>query len=231
MGQPNARAAAFFDVDRTSASSNLLNAYLHFTLNGRSPIGKAISVVALLARVPIYAYLDWRDRVRFIERFFRNYNGVPVESLERWARGPGLAYWARHLFREARDQVNWHRQQGHKVVLLTGGLLEMVTPLGEILHADEVMASRCEVSGGRFTGKLESGPLGGSAKAEAAEAWAKQSGIDLSESYAYADDMSDLPLLELVGHPIAVNPARPLERLALSRGWPVHRWTTKGIPS
>ena len=107
----------------------------------------------------------------------------------------------------------------------------MVTPLGEILHADEVMASRCEVSAGRFTGKLESGPLGGSAKAEAAEAWAKQSGIDLSESYAYADDMSDLPLLELVGHPIAVNPERRLEKLAHTRGWPVRRWTTKGVSS
>ena len=129
MGQPNARAAAFFDVDRTSASSNLLNAYLHFTLNGRNPIGKAISVVGLLTKVPIYAYLDWRDRARFIERFFRNYDGVRVEALEHWARGPGLAYWARHLFQEARDQVNWHREQGHRVVLLTGGLFEMVTPL------------------------------------------------------------------------------------------------------
>ena len=231
MGSPNARAAAFFDVDRTCASSNLLNAYLHFALDDKRPLGKAISVVGLLTRVPIYAYLDWRDRVRFIRRFFRNYNGVPLESLELWARGPGLDYWCRRLYQEARDQVNSHREQGHKVVLLTGGLLEMVTPLSEILHADEVMASRCRISEGRFTGELESGPLGGSAKALAAEAWARESGIDLSESYAYADDTSDLPLLDLVGHPIAVNPERRLQKLAHSRGWPVRRWTARGLPS
>lgn len=229
MGQLNARAAAFFDVDRTSASSNLLDAYLHFTLDGKSSLGKAISVAGLLTRVPIYAYLDWRDRVRFIERFFSNYDGVSVQRLERWARGPGLSYWARRLFREASAQASWHREQGHLVVLLTGGLSEMVTPLREILLADEVMASRCRVSKGRLTGVLESGPLGGSAKASAATAWAKCTGIDLSESYAYADDMSDLPLLELVGHPFAVNPERRLEKLAHSRGWPVRRWTAKGV--
>ena len=231
MGQPKAQAAAFFDVDRTSASSNLLDAYLDFTLDGKGPLGRAVSVVGVLTRAPLYAYLDWLDRMRFIERFFKNYNGVSVDAMERWARGPGLDYWSRHLFQETRDQVNWHREQGHKIVLLTGGLLEMVAPLGAILQTDEVMASRCGVSAGRFTGELSSGPLSGAAKAEAAEAWANQSGVDLSESYAYADDMSDLPLLELVGHPVAVNPERRLEKLAHSRGWPVQRWITKGVPS
>ena len=231
MGPTNAHPAAFFDVDRTSASSNLLDAYLDFTLDGKGPLGKAISVGGVLAKAPLYAYLDWLDRVRFIERFFKNYNGVSVEAMERWTQGPGRAYWSRHLFQEARDQVNRHREQGHKVVLLTGGLFEMVVPLGELLQADEVMASRCGVSAGRFTGELSSGPLSGTAKAEAAEAWATQSGVDLSESYAYADDMSDLPLLELVGHPVAVNPERRLEKLARSRGWPVRHWTSKGKPS
>lgn len=231
MGQPNGHAAAFFDVDRTSASSNLLDAYMDFATADKGPLGRAASVAGLLLKAPLYAYLDWTDRLRFIERFFGNYNGVSVERLERWARGPGLAYWSRRLFREAEDQVNWHRQQGHRVVLLTGGLLEMAAPLGAILHAEEVIASRCRVSGGQFTGELETGPLGGSAKATAAEGWACQSGVDLSESYAYADDMSDLPLLELVGHPVAVNPERRLERLARSRGWPVRRWTTKGVPA
>lgn len=229
MGQLNGRAAAFFDVDRTSASSNLLDSYLQFTMDGRGPFGKALAFAGLLTKAPIYAYLDWRDRVRFIEKFFRNYNSVPLERLESWARGPGFDYWTRRLFREAREQADWHRQKGHRLVILTGGLLEMVTPLGDILHADEVMGSRCRISNGRFTGELESGPLGGVGKALAAESWARESGVELSQSYAYADDMSDLPLLELVGHPIAVNPARPLEKIAESRGWPVRHWTTKGM--
>lgn len=231
MGQPNTHPAAFFDVDRTSASSNLLGAYLDFATFGRGPLGRAALVAGMLTKAPFYAYLDWLDRVRFIKRFFRNYNGVAVEKMEHWARGQGLTYWALHLFCEARDQVNWHRDQGHRVVLLTGGLLEMVTPLGELLNADEVMASRCRVAGGRFTGELESGPLGGPAKAEAAEEWARQSDVCLSGSYAYADDMSDLPLLELVGHPVAVNPERKLERLARSRGWPVRRWNSRAMPT
>ena len=229
MGASDPRVAAFFDVDGTSASSNLIDAYLDFALDGRSPLGRAIRLAALAPKIPLYAFQDWVDRVRFIESFFRNYNGVPVESVESWARGPGLDYWARHLFHEAEERAGWHRAQGHDVVLLTGGLREMVAPLGDLLHVDEVMASRCGVSEGRFTGRLESGPLGSSAKAEAARAWAWESGIDLSESYAYADDISDLPLLELVGHPVAVNPERRLRKLARTRAWPVHHWNARGI--
>lgn len=231
MDPPDSCIAAFFDVDHTSASSNLLDAYLDFTSNGKGPVGRAVSGAAVLAKAPFYACLDWFDRVRFIKQFFKNYNGVSVETMERWARGPGLDYWNRRLFQEALRQVAWHREQGHRIALLTGGLLEMVAPLGQILQADEVLASRCSVSNGLFTGVLELGPLSGAAKAEAAEAWARESGIDLSQSSAYADDMSDLSLLELVGHPIVVNPERRMEKLARSRGWPVRRWTTRGLPT
>ena len=135
------------------------------------------------------------------------------------------------FFRRLANRSTGTESKAIRLCFSPGASSKWSAPLGEILQTDEVMASRCGVSAGRFTGELSSGPLSGAAKAEAAEAWANQSGVDLSESYAYADDMSDLPLLELVGRPVAVNPERRLEKLAHSRGWPVQRWITKGVPS
>lgn len=228
MGRPDARAAAFFDVDRTTASSNLLDAYLDYALEGKKLLGRGIWLGTFVPKLPLYALLDWTDRVRFIRGFFRNYRGMTLEDLESWANRKSGDYWRRRLFGEARAAVEWHRERGHKIVLLTGGLMEMVRPLGDLLEVDEVMASRGKVTAGRFTGEMESEPLSGPGKAKAARFWADGSGVDLSESYAYADDMSDLPLLELVGHPIVVNPERRLEKLARAKGWPVRRWTLKG---
>ena len=229
MGGPNARTAAFFDVDRTIASSNLLDVYLDYALEGKGPLGRTLWAAAFAPRIPFYALTDWTDRVKFIKKFFKNYRGATVNDLEGWAERRGPGYWSRRIFREARDEVERHRTDGHKVVLLTGGLMEMVRPLGALLNVDEVMASRGGVSGGRFTGDMASGPLSGDGKAQAAKRWAEESGADLSESYAYADDISDLPLLELVGHPVAVNPERRLDKEARARGWPVRRWTLKGL--
>ena len=228
MGGPNARVAAFFDVDRTIASSNLLDVYLDYALEGKSLLSRGLWFAAFAPRVPLYALTDWTDRVKFIKGFFKNYRGSAVGDLVGWAKRRGAEYWGRRLFREARDEVERHRTDGHKVVLLTGGLMEMVRPLGDLLGVDEVMASRGKVDGERFTGELEFGPLSGAGKAEAAKSWAEKCGVVLSDSYAYADDISDLPLLELVGHPIAVNPERRLGKLARAKGWPVQWWTLKG---
>ena len=228
MGRPDSRAAAFFDVDRTIASSNLLSVYLDLALEGKGLLSRGVWITAFLPKIPLYAYLDWTDRVRFIKSFFKNYKGLQVESVQTWAERRGPEYWRPRLFEEALREIESHREKGNKVVLLTGGLMEMVKPLGNMLGVDAVMASRGRVSSGRFLGELETGPLSGSGKASAARQWADAADVDLARSYAYADDISDLPLLELVGSPVAVNPERRLENLARTRGWPVHRWSGKG---
>ena len=96
----------------------------------------------------------------------------------------------------------------------------MVRPIAEQLGITDVIATRMVVEDGRYTGEVAyyaAGPT----KAEAARELAKERDYDLSSSYAYSDSVSDVPLLETVGHPTVVNPDRGLRRVAAERGWPV----------
>ena len=215
---------AFFDVDGTLAASNLVDAYLDFALNGKSIVGKGLWLLKFAPKLPYYAIVDWFDRERFNKVFFSNYSGEPIEKLGAWARDQSEDYWTSRLYREALDQVHWHRNQGHKIVLVTGGLREVVEPLADMIDVDSIAATDAEVIGGRLTGNLKSGPLSGDNKTKAAIAEASDLGADLAGCYAYADDLSDQQFLGCVGHPVAVNPDRRLKNLARARGWPIRWW-------
>jgi phosphoserine phosphatase len=93
------------------------------------------------------------------------------------------------------------------------------------LGAAHVIAARLAEEGGRFTGQLVGAPVGGKEKAAGMRRLAAEEGIALERSHAYGDSISDLPMLETVGFPHAVNPDSKLRRIAERRGWPIHRWT------
>ena len=118
------------------------------------------------------------------------------------------------IFAEAADLIDWHHEEGRLVVIVSASPDEIVTPLSKFLGADVCIASRAKVDDeGRYTGSMEFyayGPF----KAEAIDALAAERGIDLAASYAYTDSYTDLPMLETVGHPVAVNPDRVLSRYA-----------------
>jgi haloacid dehalogenase-like hydrolase len=96
----------------------------------------------------------------------------------------------------------------------------VVEPIGTMLGADHVVATRMVVTDGRYSGEIEYYAYG-ETKAAAIREVAEQAGYDLTRSYAYSDSVTDLPMLEAVGHPFAVNPDRQLRREAVQRGWPV----------
>ncbi len=118
------------------------------------------------------------------------------------------------IFAEAADLIDWHREQGRLVVIVSASPEEIVTPLSRFLGADECIASRARLDDeGRYTGSMQFyafGPF----KAEAMNTLAAERGVDLTASYAYTDSYTDLPMLEAVGHPVAVNPDRVLNRYA-----------------
>jgi HAD superfamily hydrolase (TIGR01490 family) len=118
------------------------------------------------------------------------------------------------IFAEAADLIDFHHEHGRLVVIVSASPEEIVIPLSRFLGADECIASRARVDEeGRYTGKMQFyafGPF----KAEAMDKLAYESGIDLAASYAYTDSYTDLPMLEAVGHPVAVNPDRVLNRYA-----------------
>ncbi|HEU5110473.1 MAG TPA: HAD-IB family hydrolase [Micromonosporaceae bacterium] len=125
-----------------------------------------------------------------------------------------------YVYAEAAGLIAEHQAAGRDVVLVSASGEEMVRPIGEQLGVTDVIATRMKIEDGRFSGEVEfyaAGPM----KVRAVQELAERRGYDLADCFAYSDSTSDVPLLELVGHPTAVNPSRGLRRIAVERAWPV----------
>src|SRR5947209_4263629 len=125
------------------------------------------------------------------------------------------------IYKEAAELIADHKAAGRRVFIVSAAPEEIVSPLAKFLGVDESISSRAEVdSDGRYTGAMETyayGPY----KAEIMRDLAEEKHVDLSASYAYSDSYTDLPMLEAVGHPVAVNPDRVLQKVARDKGWEI----------
>jgi HAD superfamily hydrolase (TIGR01490 family) len=129
------------------------------------------------------------------------------------------------VYDEALELIREHRDAGRKVFIVSASPEEIVAPLARYLGVDEAIATRAELDDeGRYTGRTELYCYG-PAKVDAMAAVAERDGIDMAASYAYSDSASDRPMLEAVGHPVAVNPDRELLRAAKAHAWEVRRFT------
>ncbi|MDO9378156.1 MAG: HAD-IB family hydrolase [Nocardioidaceae bacterium] len=124
------------------------------------------------------------------------------------------------VYAEAVELLEGHRAAGRDVVIVSASGAEVVEPIGEMLGADRVVATRLVEVDGRYTGEISFYAYGEN-KAVAMRELAEQEGYDLDRCYAYSDSETDVPMLDAVGHAFAVNPDRPLRRVAAERGWPV----------
>jgi HAD superfamily hydrolase (TIGR01490 family) len=128
------------------------------------------------------------------------------------------------IYAEALELFDEHHQAGRKVFLVSSSPIEIVSHLAGYLGADECIASLGRIDEhGRYTGELDFYAYGPH-KATAIAKVAGRDGIDLAGSYAYSDSVTDVPMLEAVGHPVAVNPDRELARLARQREWEIRRF-------
>ena len=133
------------------------------------------------------------------------------------------------VFDEALELIREHQAAGRRVFIVSASPEEIVAPLAQYLGVDEALATRAELDDeGRYTGRTERYCYGRD-KVVAMEEAARGEGIDLAASFAYSDSATDLPMLEAVGHPVAVNPDRDLLRAARARDWEVRRFT-RGVP-
>ena len=128
------------------------------------------------------------------------------------------------VYEEALELVRQHKSAGDLVVIISASPEEIVAPLSVYLGADVSVASRARLDDeGRYSGELELYCYG-PAKADAMRAMAEERGLDLTCSWAYSDSITDLPMLEAVGHPVVVNPDRALLRIARARQWEIRRF-------
>lgn len=124
------------------------------------------------------------------------------------------------VYDEAVSLIEEHRLAGRDVVVVSASGAEVVEPIAEMLGADRVIATRMEIADGCYTGGIEYYAYA-EEKARAIEELAAAEGYDLASSYGYSDSVTDVPMLEAVGHAHAVNPDKELRKVAAERGWPV----------
>jgi len=128
------------------------------------------------------------------------------------------------IYAEALELIEQHRAAGRRVFIVSASPSESVEPLADHLEVDEAIASRARIDDeGCYTGEMAFYAYGDN-KAVAMREIAEREDIDLSESWAYSDSASDLPMLEAVGHPVVVNPDRELARIARDRQWEVRKF-------
>jgi HAD superfamily hydrolase (TIGR01490 family) len=128
------------------------------------------------------------------------------------------------VYAEATELIAQHHAAGDEVVVVSASGEEVVGPIAAMVGADRCVATRMTSADGRYTGEIAYYCYGVE-KATAAAAIAQERGYRLADCHAYSDSITDLPLLEAVGHPVAVNPDRGLRRVAAERGWPVREFT------
>lgn len=213
---------AVFDLEGTVLSSNTVESYLWLRLADLPLQAWPAELADVAKALPRLMSADRRDRAEFLRAFYRHYEGASVEGVRRLVADHATDVVLSRAAPAALRRVRRHRSCGHRTLLLTGALEPLVQPLAPLF--DTIVAARLDVQDGRYTGYLAEPPLVGEARAEWLRHYADEEGLDLKASWAYGDSHSDLPLLEAVGSPVAVNPDTNLYRVARRRRWPVERW-------
>jgi HAD superfamily hydrolase (TIGR01490 family) len=217
------RHLAAFDLENTLIASNVVDSYAWLASRHLPAAERAAFVADLLREAPALLVLDRRDRGDFLRTFYRRYEGAPVDRL----RDDGWELFSDLLlaksFPAGIARVRRHRALGHRTILITGALDLVVEPLRPLF--DDIVCARLGQADGKFTGRLDVLPPIGEARALVLGDYAEAEGLRLDESMAYADSASDLPMLEAVGFPVAVNPEAKLAAIARRRGWHVEHWT------
>jgi HAD superfamily hydrolase (TIGR01490 family) len=219
------RQAAFFDLDKTVIARASMVAFGRPFYRG-GLINRRTVVRAVYGQL-VYLHLGASE-----ERLVRIRESV-LKLTRGWSQGRVSEIVAEALeqtvepiiYAEAADLIEEHKEAGRMVVIVSASPEEIVAPLGRYLGADQVIASRARLDDdGRYTGSMQFYAYG-EFKAEAMNALAGAEGIDLAASYAYSDSYTDLPMLEAVGHPVAVNPDRVLARYAREHDFEIARFS------
>lgn len=213
-------SAAFFDLDRTLISGAAafpmgVEAWRQGLASNKDVVGWAAAALGFLLLGDKGEGSD-DTKTAFLARI----EGTSTAAMD--ALGTAiLPKLAARVRPESRKLLRMHREAGRDTWIVSASPQVVVEPLANSLGMDGGLGTRGFVVDGHYTGELDGPFMYGPGKAEAIEKLASERGYDLERCYAYSDSVSDLPMMELVGHPVAVNPDGALDDLAHERGWPV----------
>jgi HAD superfamily hydrolase (TIGR01490 family) len=222
--------AAFFDLDKTVISRSSMMAFAGAFRREGLVSRRALARGAWTQMV----YVRWGAGPKKLARIQQSVLSVTAgweQAAVRRIVAEGLGRAIDPIvYDEARRLIQSHRAAGRRVYLVSAAPEEIVEPIGRHLGVDEAIASRPDIDErGCYSGTISRYAYG-PAKAALIRELARHAGIDLEASWAYTDSVTDLPMLEAVGHPVAVNADRSLERISRMRGWEVVRFEQRGGP-
>jgi HAD superfamily hydrolase (TIGR01490 family) len=214
-------AAAFYDLEGTLVSTNLVHTLGFYARNQQGLLRSLRKTATTVLSIPLFAATDQYSRKVFNDLFFKRYKGETEDRLRFFADELFESVLKPAVFPGAFELIEKSRSLGLRQVVVTGALDFSVEPLMKYLGIETYVSNRLEFVNGIATGRLLPPVLAAATKASWIRNYAEQEGINLSESYAYTDSMSDLPMLSIVGHPAAVNPDMRLKQTALHHDWPI----------
>jgi HAD superfamily hydrolase (TIGR01490 family) len=216
--RPKTRVGAFFDMDKTLIAENSGSLYMRY----RYQLGEITGLELLQG---LGTYLRYKLGLLDIENWTKDmmlqFRGQSESDLE-----AETLIWAREMvvetvYPEARALVREHLDRGHVVAVVSGATRFVVRPIAQHLGIEHMLYTRLEVEDGVFTGRIIEPICFETGKIYWLQEFIEAQGIDLARSYFYSDSITDLPLLDLVGHPVVTNPDPLLYRTAVKRTWPV----------
>jgi HAD superfamily phosphoserine phosphatase-like hydrolase len=217
------RHLAAFDLENTLIASNVVESYSFLATRRLNTPERVRYVLRTLAEAPRLSAIDRKDRSDFLRFFYRRYEDAPIAQIAEDSPELLTQLILAKSFPAGLRRVREHRALGHRTMLITGALDFAVEGLRPLF--DEIVSAKLTVrADGTYSGNMGVVPPTGETRAEILADYCASEGLRLEDSVAYADSTSDLPMLEAVGFPVAVNPETRLAAIARKRGWLVEHW-------
>jgi len=226
-GHRGKRTVAFFDLDGTLIAGFSVFFFLYRRyLKGQVSRSEAIEQFQAMGKFG----LRQSNFTGLLTEFTLSMSGTADRDMWDLAQDVFRKDLAGRIYPESRALVRAHQDKGHTVVILSSATQYQLAFIADELGVDEVLCTRLEIENGRLTGYMEGPACYGMEKCVAALDFAKQHNIDLGTSFFYTDGVEDLPLLKVIGHPRPINPDDELIAIARGNGWPVQKFSSRGLP-
>ena len=236
--EPDPRAAAFFDIDNTIVrGASLFHLARGLAKRKFFTVGDVSRFAWKQAKYRVAGREDTDDMASAIDAALSFVAGHTVGEVVTLGEEIFDERIEDKLYEQTLELAHTHLRSGQRVWLVSAAPVELASLMARKLDLTGALGTVSEVQDGVYTGRLSGAPLHGPAKAEAVRALAEREGLDLAVCSAYSDSSNDIPMLSLVGQPVAINPDAKLRRHARALGWHIHDYRTGrkaakiGVPS